>query len=564
MPAQGLPVNNLNSGLINYYVAAGEEIEVFSESDGKIIDLFVFGPPPESSEIANEIVSRLDKSRSQEVIAYNKRRDQYLVQKASEVESNYFRALEITNYIYNRIKLARSYFSGPELFSADLPCSVSQVWIQSEKRMIDSLDQLEATDAMLEKINKIFQFDELGAVSTNSEGKPHRPGYTAESLALQSLDSSSATLIQSFEKILTDTISYIKNIEMLLNNQVPPSLLVAIEEIPNCIHRNLRELTKVIECNRGRNIVHCKIEVLQRGTGEVANKLVPIPYIQDGKTLQVRFADDAVFKRGSGLILDISDCTEEDKTLRCPNPEFEADECLETIDNGKVLSELPPSCEVHEVPPSHPLVVPVAEGHLVAQRSEVPMTIEYGDNSVPQGPIIVSNKGPMQITYGREKITVPPFWRDPSDLVYLPKGNFSILEEAVVSASWEKRWSNFFPVDARLILLLMVVLVQILTIWPCLISWLDIALYFCGYEIVPENERKPFRRYRSKIHSDGSHSGYSDGDDGLQFQLSVRPGSLPSIHSGNNPTSAPSDMSSRSMSSLDRVRTLRALENRYC
>ena len=82
---------------------------MFSESDGKIIDLFVFGPPPESSEIANDLVSRLDKSRTQEVIAYNKRRDQYLVQKASEVKRNDFRALETTNYIYNRIKLARSY-----------------------------------------------------------------------------------------------------------------------------------------------------------------------------------------------------------------------------------------------------------------------------------------------------------------------------------------------------------------------------------------------------------------------------------------------------------------------
>ena len=344
--------------------------------------------------------------------------------------------------------------------------------------MIDSLDQLEATDVMLEKINDNFQFDELGSVSTNSEGKECRPGYSAESLALQSLDSSSATLIQSFEKILADTISSIKNREIFLHNQVPPSILVAREEIPNCIYRNLRELTKVIECNRGRNIIHCKIQVLQRGTGEVANKLVPIPYLKDGKTLQVSFADDSAFKRGSGLILDSSECTKKDRTLPCPNSEFEADECLETIDNGEVLSELPPSCKVREVPPSHPLVVRVAEGHLVAQRSEVPMTIEYGENSVPQGPIIVSNKGSRQITYGREKITVPPFWKDPTDLVYLPRGNFSILEEAVVSASWGKRWNNFLPIDARLILLLMVVIVQILTIWPCLISWLDISLYF--------------------------------------------------------------------------------------
>ena len=283
--------------------------------------------------------------------------------------------------------------------------------------MIDSLDQLGATDAMLKKINDRFQFDESGTVSINSEGKEFRPGYSAESFALQSLDSSTATLIQSFEKSLADTISYIKNIEMLINNEVPPSLLVAIEEIPNCIHRNLRELTKVIECNKGRNIIHCKIEVLQRGTGEVANKLVPIPYLKDGKTLKVSFADDSAFKRGSGLILDISECTEEDKTLRCPNSEFEANDCLEIIDNGKVLSELPPSCEVNEVPPSHPLVVQVAEGHLVAQRSEVPMTVEDGGNSIPQGPIIVSNKGAMQITYGREKILVPPFWKNPTDLV---------------------------------------------------------------------------------------------------------------------------------------------------
>ena len=72
IPSQGLPVSNLSTGLVNYYVAAGEEIEVFSESDGKIIDLFVFGPPPESSDIANDLVSCLDKSRTQELTTQDK------------------------------------------------------------------------------------------------------------------------------------------------------------------------------------------------------------------------------------------------------------------------------------------------------------------------------------------------------------------------------------------------------------------------------------------------------------------------------------------------------------
>ena len=74
--------------------------------------------------------------------------------------------------------------------------------------------------------------------------------------------------------------------------------------------------------------MHCRVQGLQIGSGEQAYKLIPIPYHWNNRTLQVEFADNLVFKKGSGLILDISTCDKIQDAFRCDNLDFEANSCL--------------------------------------------------------------------------------------------------------------------------------------------------------------------------------------------------------------------------------------------
>ena len=174
--------------------------------------------------------------------------------------------------------------------------------------------------------------------------------------------------------------------------------------------------------------MHCKVQVLQKGSGEQAHKLVPIPYHSDNRTLQVKFADDLVFKKGSGLILDISKCDKIQDAFRCDNPDFEANSCLEDLESGTSLDEIPESCKVIEIPADRPLLVPVEKGHLIAQRSDVPLAIKYGDKSFSDNPVIISNKKEVAVTFGKEKIKIPPFLQNATDAYFPPVGNYSILE----------------------------------------------------------------------------------------------------------------------------------------
>ena len=169
------------------------------------------------------------------------------------------------------------------------------------------------------------------------------------------------------------------------------------------------DFTSVIGCQLGRRQLHCRVQVLQKGSGEQAYKLIPIPYHSNNRTLQVEFADDLVFKKGSGLILGISTCDKIQDAFRCDNPDFEANYCLEELEARTSLEEVPDSCKVIEIPANRPLLVPVEEGHLIAQRSDVPLAIEYGDKTVPDNPVIISNKKEIAVTFGKQKF--PHFYK---------------------------------------------------------------------------------------------------------------------------------------------------------
>lgn len=135
-----------------------------------------------------------------------------------------------------------------------------------------------------------------------------------------------------------------------MNGEVPGKFLVAFKQSTTCIKKATVDFTSVLGCESGRRQMHCRVEVLQKGEGEQANNLVPIPYHSDNRTLQVEFADNLVFKIGSGLILDISFCDKIQDAYWCDNPDFEANSCLEELDSGILLNEVPESCTVVEIP----------------------------------------------------------------------------------------------------------------------------------------------------------------------------------------------------------------------
>lgn len=81
---------------------------------------------------------------------------------------------------------------------------------------------------------------------------------------------------------------------MLLNDKVPPNLLVSLGQGTKCIEGAAQEKTSVINCNTGRKILLCRIEILQEGEGVTAFKLVSISYYNEGKpsgltSLKIRY-----------------------------------------------------------------------------------------------------------------------------------------------------------------------------------------------------------------------------------------------------------------------------------
>ena len=187
--------------------------------------------------------------------------------------------------------------------------------------------------------------------------------------------------------------------------------------------------------------------------------------------------------------------------------DFEANSCLEDLEAGTSLDEIPDSCKVIEIPVDRPLLVPVQKGHLIAQRSYVPLAIEYGDKTIPDNPVIISNKKEIAVTFGKEKIKIPPFLRNATDTYFPPVGNYSILADAIGYidwAEWREYWEKFIPINARSILLLLMIFIRFLAFWPCLISGLDLIFCCMGYELIPDNERTLLKRYRVKRRRHGS------------------------------------------------------------
>ena len=259
-------------------------------------------------------------------------------------------------------------------------CAISVPWTETQDKISEAIETLTVTDEINTDLNKLFKYKSDGTLKTNPEGKPYRPGGTQEGTAILAVEASINAFKQKIDHLLLDLDNYLNNIELMMNGNVPGSFLVAFEQGTTCVKKATVDFTSVVGCESGCRQMHCKVRVLQKGSGEQTHKLVPIPYHSDNRTLQVKFSDDLVFKKGSGLILDISQCETIQDAFRCDNPDFEANSGLEDLEVGTSLDEIPESCKVVEIPVDRPLLVPVEKGHLIAQRSDVPLAIKYREN----------------------------------------------------------------------------------------------------------------------------------------------------------------------------------------
>ena len=136
------------------------------------------------------------------------------------------------------------------------------------------------------------------------------------------------------------------------------------------------------------------------------------------------------------------------------------------------------------------------KGNLVAQISQQAMVVEYEGRSITQDPFILSNSKPIKITFGSEKITVPPFARNPTNILWKPEGNFSLLEAAMNDIPWREYWESFMPIDSRQMLLLAVAIAQAITMWPSLLKIIYCFMGCFGFALRPPEDRTYIRRYQ--------------------------------------------------------------------
>ena len=119
------------------------------------------------------------------------------------------------------------------------------------------------------------------------------------------------------------------HMEMLLNHRVPAGVLTGIEALSECIRKGTQDVTSVSGCRRNKRKIACYLEILQKGDGIVAHRLVALPYMGNRTALKLDFP--GVLFKMPGLIMDVSACTDHQGFLKCHEIQSKANDCLENI-----------------------------------------------------------------------------------------------------------------------------------------------------------------------------------------------------------------------------------------
>ena len=550
---------------VNYYVAAGERVEIFPSELNTVIGFSIIPPPVVKFDRALQLLKIVENSQNQNIIRFNLDPSSILSGTATNVNKTYEITKNTLKSLYSSVEFIRKYFSGRTPTLAVKPaCNIEIPWVGASEQIEAALASIAATDKVNEIINKGFTLNGKGGLVPGTT----RPGAKNEGISLIATQSTIYEVNYRLERLSQEVMEYLTNLEQLMNKIIPPKFLVALETATTCTEKRTQDIPSVTNCEMGRRKAICYVEILQKGEGEIAHELIPIPYHHEGKTLRLEFPPNTVFKKNTGLILDISSCERHAEIVRCSNAQFEADECLEQVNKGKVLKEIPSACKVVRVAPARPLIIPVDSGHLIAQQNDQAVVIQYGDTSITDDPVIISNSRPFEVTYGKEKIKVPSFRHNPLDVAFSPRGNFTLLVEALDLLPWQEYWEKFIPIDARQLMLIIVAAIQIMTLGPCMLGYLDLLFSCIGFELIPRPERRWFKRYR--LRRDDSY--YDDSianRDEISLPMMPRRNSMSSHHSRMSRRSLASlasnhsDLSPSAAQSLNRIRTIRALQNHY-
>lgn len=536
------------------YVAQGAEFEVFGAEKIKTVSIVMnrVGSNRLISEKLNHLIKDLQQNSAQKVVRYNSRPDDSLTKKAQEISSLYSESLEETQILERLLSTISNNFSGGDRISVS-PCNLTLPLPKILEILEHQINAILATDSTVAQANLAFvEVAEGGELATKDDGSENRPGTATSGLALLALEISLSQIIRRMRNLNFDIRTFSDRAEMMLNHKVPAGVLTGLEALSDCVQKGTQDMAMVKGCLQNRNQVACKLEILQKGEGTEAHRLVPLPYFANGTTLRLDFPGNLVF-RMPGLTMDISTCENRQGFLKCPDANFKANDCLEKVLAGGIIS-LPNSCKVVTVPPSPPLVVPVKRGNLVAQRSKEAMVVEYQGQPITRDPFIVANSKPLEITVGSEKIIVPPFSGNTDDVLLLPEGNFDLLKAALDDIPWREYWESVLPLDFRQILLIAVATAQAITMWPSVIKIVDCLVSCCGLVPRPHGERTYYRRYQIRSTSHGARDVEAQEMDPLQEPDSrpITPRSVMSVNSRYSGASSTSTERYRNQRALDR------------
>ena len=536
------------------YVAQGAEFEVFGAEKIKTVSIVMnrVGSNRLISEKLNHLIKDLQQNSAQKVVRYNSRPDDSLTKKAQEISSLYSESLEETQILERLLSTISNNFSGGDRISVS-PCNLTLPLPKILEILEHQINAILATDSTVAQANLAFvEVAEGGELATKDDGSENRPGTATSGLALLALEISLSQIIRRMRNLNFDIRTFSDRAEMMLNHKVPAGVLTGLEALSDCVQKGTQDMAMVKGCLQNRNQVACKLEILQKGEGTEAHRLVPLPYFANGTTLRLDFPGNLVF-RMPGLTMDISTCENRQGFLKCPDANFKANDCLEKVLAGGIIS-LPNSCKVVTVPPSPPLVVPVKRGNLVAQRSKEAMVVEYQGQPITRDPFIVANSKPLEITVGSEKIIVPPFSGNTDDVLLLPEGNFDLLKAALDDIPWREYWESVLPLDFRQILLIAVATAQAITMWPSVIKIVDCLVSCCGLVPRPHGERTYYRRYQIRSTSRGARDVEAQEMDPLQEPDSrpITPRSAMSVNSRYSGASSTSTERYRNQRALDR------------
>ena len=284
-------------------------------------------------------------------------------------------------------------------------------------------------------------------------------------------------------------------LESLVNREMPPVILAGMDIQLDCVEKGREDNIHLEHCHQGKRMVKCRAAVMKEGKGIIVHKIIAIPYFRDGRTLRLKFDENLRYKKGTGKVYDIGECTKVGLQVKCPNILVEANDCLENL--TKASQVVPDSCLVEELPESRPLIINTELGTLVAQQSDTSLLAEYNDKAITNDPFILSNQKELELVYGTEEIVVPPL-DVADDSLFLPNGTFEALEKIFEDGSWQSKWEDFLPLHLRQILLLTSITLQALMTIPIIFKIINLLMYWCGYEVLPKDQRRTTKRYRTR------------------------------------------------------------------